>query len=72
METFDFVLRKAGIAYEIIPLNTSVFGASDENGSWSGYLGIMQQVERVLQRITKCDRVSSTLWRRHLRHCRCV
>ena len=39
METLDFVLRKVGIAYKTIPLNTSVFGASDENGSWSGYLG---------------------------------
>lgn len=45
VEILDFVLRKAGIAYVRVPLNISgVYGALANNGSWTGYLGAIQQM----------------------------
>ena len=44
VEVFDYVMRKAGIEYVRVPIEEHIgYGASDENGTWSGYLGLMQQ-----------------------------
>ena len=44
VEVFDYVMRKAGIEYVRIPIGERLgHGASDENGTWSGYLGLIQQ-----------------------------
>lgn len=45
----DFILRKAGIRYETVPLNITLqYGSLLENGTWTGYLGALQQVAQVL------------------------
>ena len=44
VEIFDYVMRKAGIEYVRVPIEEHIdYGAYDENGTWSGYLGLMQQ-----------------------------
>lgn len=48
VETLDFVLRKARIAYERVPLYMDAYGGLRENSTWSGYLGAIQQVKRSL------------------------
>lgn len=44
VEIFDYVMRKAGIEYIRVPIRERLgYGTSDENGTWSGYLGLIQQ-----------------------------
>ena len=44
VEIFDYVMHKAGIEYIRVPIPKGIgYGALGENGTWNGYLGIMQQ-----------------------------
>lgn len=44
VEIFDYVTRKLGIEYIRVPMRGGLdYGAPGENGTWSGYLGLMQQ-----------------------------
>ena len=44
MEIFDYVMRRAGIEYVLMPMKEGLgYGAPGENGTWSGYLGVIQQ-----------------------------
>ena len=46
VEVFDYIMRKAHIEYVRVPLGI-VFNYGDEyeNGTWSGYLGAVQQAQ---------------------------